>query len=66
MEKGKIGERLRALRGDRSREEVGAAIGITSQAVFNYETGARIPTDDIKRKIAAFFGCTVQEIFFDD
>jgi len=66
VEKSKIGERLRVLRGDRSREEVGAAIGTTSQAVFNYETGARVPTDDIKRKIAAFFGCTVQEIFFDD
>lgn len=66
MEKSKIGERLLALRGGKSREEVGAAIGITSQAVFNYETGARIPTDDIKLKIAKYFNRTVQEIFFDD
>ena len=65
MQNDKIGERLRMLRGDRSREQVAVAIGVTAQAVFNYENGTRIPTDDLKMKIAKFFGCTVQEIFFD-
>ena len=65
MQKEIIGDRLRALRGDMSREELGRLIGVTAQAVFNYETGARIPTDDIKVKIAEVFGKTVQEIFFD-
>ena len=65
MQNDKIGERLRMLRGDRSREQVAVAIGVTAQAVFNYENGTRIPTDDLKMKIAKVFGCTVQEIFFD-
>lgn len=62
----KIGERLRALRGDQPREAVALAIGVTAQAVANYETGARIPTDEIKLRLAEFFDKTVQEIFYDD
>lgn len=65
MEKEKIGERLRELRGEMSREELGTALGITPQAILNYEFGYRVPTDDMKVKIAEFFHKTVQEIFFD-
>ena len=61
-----VGERLRKLRGDRSREEVAIAIGVTAQAISNYEIGIRTPSDDIKCKLAEFFGVSVQEIFFDD
>ena len=32
-----VGERLRALRGEKSREEVAMAIGVTAQAICNYE-----------------------------
>lgn len=60
-----IGERLRVLRGDRSREEVAVAIGVTAQAIYNYESGARIPSDDIKVRLANYFQQTVQAIFFD-
>jgi len=65
MEKKTIGIRLRELRGDKSREEVAVAIGVTSQAIYNYESGARVPSDDIKVKLANFFGKTVQDIFFE-
>ena len=61
-----VGERLRKLRGGRSREEVAIAIGVTAQAISNYEIGIRTPSDDIKCKLAEFFGVSVQEIFFDD
>lgn len=60
-----IGARLRELRGDMSREEVAIAVGVTSQAICNYEIGIRTPSDDIKVKLARFFGKTVQEIFYD-
>lgn len=66
MKKNRIGERLRILRGRKSREEVGAAIGVTSQAIYNYENGARIPADAIKVKLASYFNRSVQELFFDD
>lgn len=65
MERTKIGERLRQLRGAMSREELGLAIGVTSQAIYNYEAGTRIPTDDVKVRIAKYFKRTVQEIFFE-
>lgn len=64
-DKARIGEKLRALRGDKSREEIALAIGVTAQAICNYETGIRIPSDDIKCKLANFFGTSVQDIFFD-
>ena len=60
-----IGERLRTLRGDMSREEIALKLGVTAQAVYNYEAGVRVPTDELKSKIAVIFGKTVQEIFFD-
>lgn len=65
MDAVKIGERLRNLRGDQPREAVALAVGVTAQAVANYETGARIPVDEIKLRLAEHFGKTVQEIFYD-
>lgn len=60
-----VGERLKKLRGSRSREEVAIAAGVTAQAISNYEIGIRTPSDDIKCKLANYFGKTVQEIFYD-
>lgn len=60
-----IGARLKELRGDKSREEVGMAVGVTAQAICNYECGIRTPSDDIKVKLAKFYGKTVQSIFYD-
>lgn len=65
MDTKRIGERLRALRGDLSQAELGRAIGVTSQAICHYELGLRVPSDVIKCKIAEYFGRTVQEIFYD-
>lgn len=63
--KQEVGNRLRELRGGESREAVAVAIGVTAQAICNYEMGLRTPSDAIKCKIAAYFGKSVQEIFFD-
>ncbi|MEE1495975.1 MAG: helix-turn-helix transcriptional regulator [Clostridium sp.] len=60
-----MAERLTQLRGDRSREEVAKAIGISVSAISMYENGERIPRDSIKIKLAAYFNKSVQEIFFD-
>ena len=61
-----VGERLRKLRGDRPREEVALAVGVTANAIINYENGMRMPKDAIKKKFAEYFGKTVQELFFDE
>jgi DNA-binding XRE family transcriptional regulator len=55
---------LKDLRGERSQSEMAAAVGITKSAWAMYERGERVPRDEVKRRIAAYFGKTVQEIFF--
>lgn len=61
-----LGRRLKELRGDRSRDKVAAAIGISSSALGMYECNKRIPRDDAKKRIADYFGVTIQQLFFED
>ena len=62
----RIGNKLRALRSQRgvSTEEFAKSVGISSSAVGMYENGYRIPRDQIKIRIAEFYGVTVESIFF--
>lgn len=60
-----VGQRLIKLRGGKTQEAVAKALGITPQALSNYELGLRIPRDSLKKKIAMYYKKTVQEIFFD-
>ena len=64
MDKIKIANTLRALRGEKRREEVAVACKVSANAISMYETGARIPADDIKIKLAEYYGKTVQDIFY--
>ncbi|MBE2923942.1 helix-turn-helix transcriptional regulator [Anoxybacillus flavithermus] len=64
MNKEKIAQTLINLRGDRSREEVAKSIGISVSALQMYENGQRIPKDEIKLKIAQYYGVSVETIFF--
>lgn len=59
------GEKLRELRGDKSQSEVAKAVDISDSAMSAYENGDRIPRDEVKIRLAAYYGKTVQEIFFD-
>lgn len=61
-----VGQKLKDLRGDRSRDSVAAAVGISSSALGMYENNLRMPRDDIKKKIADFYGVTVQHLFFTE
>jgi DNA-binding XRE family transcriptional regulator len=65
LDSAKIARRLIDLRGDRSQQTVADDLGITRAAVGMYETGERIPKDEVKAAIAQYYGKTVQEIFFD-
>lgn len=65
MQRDEIGKRLRDLRGNKTQVEVAMSVGVTKQAINNYEIGARVPSDDIKVKLAEYFGKTVQSIFYD-
>ena len=64
MDSEKIAARLVALRGKKERAEVADALNLSLSALAMYESGARIPRDENKEKIAEYYGKTVQEIFF--
>jgi len=66
MDKGKIAERLIALRGSKTQTEVAQAIGVTPSAYSMYENGERVPRDEIKKKIAEYYKKSVATIFFAD
>lgn len=60
-----IGAKLSALRGKRSQAEVAEDLGISVSALSMYECGNRIPRDEIKVRIANYYGKSVSEIFFN-
>ena len=64
MDSEKIAQTLVKLRGDRPRAEVAIALGISVSALGMYETGARIPRDETKRKIAQYYEKTAEESFY--
>jgi DNA-binding XRE family transcriptional regulator len=59
-----IGEKLRKLRGKRTKKEVACAVGVTEWAYIKYERDERVPRDEVKRKIAAYYKTSVEAIFF--
>ena len=64
MDPQKIGQKLIKLRCTKSREQVAVDLGISYSAVVSYELGERIPRDEIKIKIAKYYGVDVGELFF--
>jgi putative transcriptional regulator len=59
-----IAKKLIELRGGKSREEVANAVGISVSALRMYENANRVPRDDIKIRIARYYGVSVEELFF--
>lgn len=66
MNSKKIGERLQKLRGSRTQKEVAEAVGVTPMAISLYESGERVPRDEIKVRLANYYKRTVNFIFFSD
>lgn len=61
-----IGTKLRALRAQKKKTQQQAAndLGITKSALAMYERDSRTPRDEVKVRIADYYGETVQSIFF--
>ena len=59
-----IGKRLAELRGDRTQTEIARLVGVTPSAISMYESGERIPNDNIKLEFSRVFKKSVQSIFF--
>lgn len=64
MDSERIAKTLIELRGDKTRAEVAAALGISISTIAMYENGERIPRDETKLRIAAYYGRSVTDIFF--
>lgn len=60
-----IAEKLIKLRGEKSRDTVAKACGISVSALAMYEQGERIPRDDIKIRLAKYYESSVEFIFFE-
>lgn len=64
MDNKQTGERLRRLRGERLCKTVANDLGISASALAMYERGERIPRDEVKIRIADYYGTSVQALFF--
>lgn len=59
-----IGQRLRALRGEKSLDVVADDIGISRSALNMYELGDRVPRDQRKILLAEYYGVSMEQLFF--
>ena len=61
-----IGAKLKALRVEKKKSQQEAAddLQITKSSLAMYERGARIPRDEVKVRIANYYGETVQSLFY--
>ncbi len=66
MNRKEVGKTLRSLRGQKSTSDVAKAIGVTPNAILNWENGIRIPRDELKEKIANYYHVKPGDIFFED
>lgn len=62
----RIGKTLVELRGDRTQIQVANDLNISDAALSAYEQGTRIPRDEVKIRIAKYYGVKVSDIFFAD
>ena len=66
MDRQYMAENLKRLRSGKNatQKDVAAAIGISESAYSQYETGEKVPRDDVKVALSKYFGRSVQYIFF--
>lgn len=49
-----------------SQKELGKLINVSEQTISLYERGKLTPRPENMKKLAEYFGITVQELFFED
>ncbi len=64
MNRRKMAEKLKELRGSKPREVVAVDLGISYSSIVAYEAGERVPRDELKIKIANYYEEPVEDIFF--
>lgn len=59
-----VGQKLRSLRGDKTQQFVADQIGVSLSAYIKYERDERGVRDEVKKRIANFYGLSIESIFF--
>lgn len=59
------GAKLKKLRGEKTQQEAAQGIGITKSALAMYERNERVPRDEVKVRIANYYGISVGDLFFN-
>jgi len=56
-----LGKRIKSLREDNNlnQKELAKILNISNSTLSQYETGQRIPSDDVKISIAKYFDCSI-------
>ena len=60
-----VGEKLRRLRGIRTRSGVARETKLNPNTLQSYEAGLRNPSPERMLTLARYYGLTVSELFFD-
>ena len=60
------GHRLRELRGARPQREVAQGVGVSTMTISDLERGKKRAGDDLKIRLAAYYGKTVGDLFFNE
>lgn len=61
-----IARKLKKLRGTESLASLARKLGCSYQLLWMYETGQRIPGDNMKEKIAKHYGLPVGYLFYGE
>lgn len=61
-----MSEMLKQARGDMSRKDVANKLGISLSALSMYESGKRVPRDELKVRMAKLYNTTVGHLFFGE
>lgn len=63
-----IGMKLKALRGGKKKtqQEVADDLNITKSALAMYEKDNRVPRDEVKVRLAEYYGESVENLFFSN
>jgi putative transcriptional regulator len=62
-----IGTHMRRLRfeqGEMTQEALARSVGVTRQTIIALETGRYAPSLELAMRLAAVFGCRVDDLFF--
>lgn len=60
-----VRNKMKELRGERSQAAIAKKLNITGQMLGAIENGNRTPSLELAKKIADFYGFSIEEIFFE-